>query len=333
MNHLIKIHLRLLLVCACFIFSQSASAWDSVGHRLAVAVAMNYLSEPTKAELRSILQHHPRFQQDFLEQMPPSIARVNNEQQLSWLLGQAAFWPDIARRLPEQARQKYNHPNWHYIDGAWVRGKAATQGNSYIGVQDFNDIAGEQAGSIVDASQVSNIMTALDYNTALLADTETTAEQRALALCWVLHLVADIHQPLHAGSLYSVKLFKKGDRGGNGITTDAGNLHARWDRALRSEGINLNLQIILEQQTDSRETAALENDSDWSQWMNESRTLLLDSVYTPQMKSAIVAAEHSDSGLPRFTLDDRYIEQMQESARQRLALAGRRLAIWFRNNL
>ena len=39
---------------------------------------------------------------------------------------------------------------------------------------------------------------------------------RADALCWVCHLVGDIHQPLHCVSLFNAT-FTSGDRGGNSI--------------------------------------------------------------------------------------------------------------------
>lgn len=74
---------------------------------------------------------------------------------------------------------------------------------------------------------------------AILGDRRRALSTRAVALAWVVHLVGDIHQPLHAG--------KAGDRGGNftcvtwqqqpsTLITVAGkkqcsgaNLHAVWD--------------------------------------------------------------------------------------------------------
>lgn len=53
-------------------------------------------------------------------------------------------------------------------------------------------------------------------------------EQRLTALKWVVHLVGDVHQPLHAGF--------KGDKGGNLYQVQAfgrgTNLHSLWDGAL-----------------------------------------------------------------------------------------------------
>lgn len=56
----------------------------------------------------------------------------------------------------------------------------------------------------------------------------------AVSFAWryLIHLVGDIHQPLHASTLYS-KDFPNGDRGGNSFTIqynhDIKNLHALWD--------------------------------------------------------------------------------------------------------
>jgi hypothetical protein len=318
-----------LLTSLAILSMQGAFAWDSVGHRLSAAIASNYLSDNSKTELLKILQQHPRYQQDFLDQMPASITRGSEEDRFVWLLGQAAFWPDITRGLPEATRKLYNRANWHYIDGAWLRGQAQVQGNTYIGVAPFSDITEKNTQDIRAEANVDNVMVALDYNTTLLANSQASFPQRAVALCWVLHLIGDIHQPLHVGSLYSANRFSSGDRGGNGIETDGRNLHSRWDRALSSEGVNANLEIILRQHSTTLERMARQNDEDWSLWMQESRALLLNTVYTEEMKSAIARSDDSSDKLRKFNLSDDYVEAMKYHTRMRLALAGRRLAIWF----
>jgi hypothetical protein len=61
-----------------------------------------------------------------------------------------------------------------------------------------------------------------------LADALASRAERVEALRWVLHLVGDIHQPLHVGD--------QGDRGGNDVTVlwrgRSVNLHALWDGTL-----------------------------------------------------------------------------------------------------
>ena len=312
---------------------QGAFAWDSVSHRVSAAIASNYLSDNSKTELLRILQQHPRYQQDFADQMPASIARGSEDVRFTWLLGQAAFWPDITRGLPDTERERYNRANWHYIDGAWLRDRAQVQGNTYIGVAPFDDITGKNARDIRSEANADNVMTALDYNTTLLANSQALLPQRAVALCWVLHLVGDIHQPLHTGSLYSTNRFTTGDRGGNGIKTDERNLHARWDRALSSEGVIQNAEAILRQHSKTLERMGQQDYKDWSLWMQESRALLLNTIYTEEMKSAIARSDDSLDELRKFDLSDDYVESMKYHARLRLALAGRRLAFWFEAKL
>lgn len=52
-------------------------------------------------------------------------------------------------------------------------------------------------------------------------------------LPWLLHLIGDIHQPLHAMQRFD-RLRPNGDRGGNEIELRTGNLHAYWDSRIGS---------------------------------------------------------------------------------------------------
>jgi hypothetical protein len=77
----------------------------------------------------------------------------------------------------------------------------------------------------------------------------------------------------------------------------------------------------------------LQDDEDWSLWMKESRALLLNIVYTEEIKSEIERSDSSIKKLRKFDLSDDYIEAMKYHARLRLALAGRRIATWFEAKL
>lgn len=329
-NHSILHNLVALLLV---LSSASALAWDSVGHRISAAVALEFVSPDLRTELIEILSAHPRFQQDFLDSIPRFVDS-NDEAQLSqWLLGQAAYWPDIARGLPDPDRQRYNRPAWHYTDGAWVRGAAAFQGNVYIDLEPFADIPGEPSTDIREEHQVTNVSTAIDYNTHVLTNPNANPADRAVALCWVLHLMGDIHQPLHAGAMFSPELFERGDRGGNAVAIGASNLHSRWDRALTDSGLEAVLAEIMQLLTGFSRPQVEGVESDWDQWLNESRMTLLNLVYPPAIRSAIRSAEASGRDLEAQNLDAAYVSSMQQVARQRLGLAGLRLAIYFTNEL
>jgi hypothetical protein len=65
----------------------------------------------------------------------------------------------------------------------------------------------------------------------------TTPGDRAIALAWILHLVGDIHQPLHtSGRITPRPDEQKGDQGGNLFLLQAEprtlRLHAYWDSIL-----------------------------------------------------------------------------------------------------
>src|ERR1700733_8864378 len=79
---------------------------------------------------------------------------------------------------------------------------------------------------------------------AELAAADTDAGERAIALCWVEHLVGDIHQPLHAGEAFTEK-HPTGDLGGNAlaVNTPSGvyNLHSVWDELL---GTNNDFAVV-----------------------------------------------------------------------------------------
>ena len=127
------------------------------------------------------------------------------------------------------------------------------------------------------------------------------AEKRLTALKWVVHLVADVHQPLHAG--YAE------DRGGNQYQLQAfmrgSNLHALWD-------VGLIKNMVL---------------------TNEALTARLQAkpVHGGEF-SATSAAEEScrivgTAGVyPDRKVDVPYIEQFTPVMEQRLAAAGTRLA-------
>jgi hypothetical protein len=116
-------------------------------------------------------------------------------------LDEASTWPDDMRSDPALFWQKTSTP-WHYVTVA---------GTHY-----------ESAPPEGDA------VTALRRFRAILLDPAAPRAERELALRFVIHIVGDLHQPLHVG--------KPGDRGGNDVkVTFAGrptNLHSLWDSAL-----------------------------------------------------------------------------------------------------
>ena len=118
-----------------------------------------------------------------------------------WSLEDAVTWPDRIRD-----------------DAAW----AHTRDWHYMNVPDATPVVpGVEA-------EGGRILEAIRAQLAVLADTATPAARRREALAFVLHLVVDLHQPLHVG--------RAEDRGGNTVTVRFEeremSLHRLWDSQL-----------------------------------------------------------------------------------------------------
>ena len=80
-----------------------------------------------------------------------------------------------------------------------------------------------------------NILVALRSHWQTIANGNVDAWTRGVALRYLLHMVADLHQPLHTVSRCTPQT-PQGDEGGNGFLLragssagDVGNLHSMWD--------------------------------------------------------------------------------------------------------
>ncbi len=312
--------------CFCLLLAlvslSSLLAWDATGHRLSVYVAYEEMTQNQREYWREILQHHPRFASDFEQAMPATLLAAHRDEQTRWLLGQAAVWPDLARGLPDAIGPRYNRPDWHWIDGAWVRDEARTHGNLYVDTPPLPDVPGAPAINSRHATHASNVLTALERARWQL-EHEGDAAQRAIALCWLLHLIGDIHQPLHTGGLVTARLFPDGDRGGNGIRLRDGNLHALWDQALRGPTINDSLATL------NTFAAGLPTEQTFAptSWLQESRRILLQQVYPASIIEPVRQSENTGSALGSIILSQQYLDAMQQTATIRLAEAGVRIRI------
>ena len=102
----------------------------------------------------------------------------------------------------------FNH--WHYINKPYL------QGDRYR----------------IKPWQHQNVVWAITQSERALRSETALAIEKAWFLGFYIHLVGDVHQPLHCVELYSVE-FPQGDKGGNRylIKSDFGeNLHEVWDR-------------------------------------------------------------------------------------------------------
>lgn len=162
-------------------------------------------------------------------------------------------------------------------------------------------------------------LTALERFTATLRSDSATREEKALALRFVVHVVSDLHMPLHAGNAT--------DRGGNDFVVDwfeePTNLHWVWD-----EGMILRQQLSYSEYTARLEARTTPHDvlawwdADPASWISESAALR-DRIY-PATSAELGMGTPEAPAILRFS----YHWEWMPVAEERLAQSGIRLAAY-----
>jgi len=212
-------------------------------------------------------------------------------------LDEAANWPDEMRSAPGDFWRKTATP-WHYVT--------------------LNGIVYDHAPPEGDALQ------ALDHFSAVLRDPNASREDKQTALRFVVHLVGDLHQPLHVG--------KCCDKGGNDVQVTwfgkPTNLHAVWDSMLVDD----------EQLSFTELAAKLERhitnddvikwwDSNPRDWISESAQIR-DTLYPAPVKrkKGGFRLGKLKPQLPALSYD--YVYKFHPVMEQRLSKGGIRLAAY-----
>ena len=286
--------------------------------------------------------------------MPPEVRAAGRDAQDEWLFRRASVWPDVVRE-PEadppadgpDRRTLYHRGTWHYVniplylsaaDEAKL-GEAAAAGGFLPNV-DFAVPEGVTAGDAANDEPGMNVVQALQYNLAVVRDESRPAAQRAVALCWALHLGGDVHQPMHAVALFSDALYPEGDKGGNAVAVlETGsqpgrNLHAVWDSApgqtFTPVEVTLNADRLTADPGLSAAGLAAADELDPRAWAEESRELARWFVYTPDVlahvRSRELAAEAGATPDPApLRAAPEYLADARRLADRRLTEAGYRL--------
>ena len=211
------------------------------------------------------------------------------------LFMRAGYWPDIVRDETWPARkEKYDHSTWHYVNHFWNDEKP-----------------------LPEMGTVGELLDRLD---AIARD-----ELGPLELAWFLHLMGDVHQPLHSSARVSER-DPNGDRGGNGFLLadpEAGNLHSVWDGILRrtkgkthSESYVGWLSRLASEITEKHPRATLEDE------------LGVEGFVAWSKAAAEIARTRGyPDDLPRDGIPSkRYEAEVLEISERQIALAGHRIA-------
>jgi len=293
---------RAAAVLLTLVIAVPSYAWNASGHKAIALIAYGQLLPATRARVDQILSQHPDYSKWIAGIAAPDRGRAAFLEASVWpdmIKSDARFHEDNRRATPDipglPAGAQARHSSWHYMNIPFSTDGTPTQPteepNILTKLQDFEPLA-----SIPDSMKV-------------------------YALPWVIHLIGDIHQPLHAIARFD-RLRPTGDRGGNAVELKSGNLHSYWDSRLGSSetGQFLN-QLVLTIQT--RHPKAGSFNMDPEDWAREGF----------ELRSQVYSFTGDGTTASPAMYSDAYAVEARDAAYARAALAGYRLAEFLNQKL
>ena len=335
----------LIAMCSALMtMPRAALAWNDTGHMTVALIAYRQLDDATKQKVSTILKAHPHYQLYLIENKPEGVSEDE------WAFMRASTWSDFIRparpgseyelfKGPEIT--KYHQPYWHYITIPFVppmeRKHLITPVASSGTSQPDSPATTRSSFSLPLKPAEPNALTAMNDNAKILGSADAKDEDRAVALAWLEHLIGDIHQPLHAASLFS-RLYPTGDKGGNSqaIKVDGWvmNLHSFWDGILgNSDGYGA-IAFVADEITNDPQLAKdklpeLTKDTSFDSWITESNEYAGSMAY---LNGRLKTASEEAWQAKQITMEEvpslppSYAINAHDLAKRRAALAGYRLA-------
>ena len=321
---------------------QPIRAWGNTGHEAIAYIAWQQLTPDVRTRVMHLLAMVPTLHNpdntksipgyaDWVNDLP---AGLSQDQRDLYLFMRAATWPDTIKHewlkdsdtppagMTTDVHIGYtdtaSHGYWHFVDAGFA-----------------------SDNSQVPATPVPNAATQIVALRGYIASNEDDL-LKSYDLIWLEHLVGDIHQPLHG----TVRFYMgEGDEGGNTVKiklptamkkqfegtlskTAPSELHAFWDD-LPGEGQPA--PALPFAVTFAKSLSAAQNgvsDTCPADWATESLALAKkDAYHTPIGKGP------KPPGGSSYTITQAYYNTAILDAKDRIALAGARLAKLLNENL
>jgi hypothetical protein len=292
-----------LLLSACL----QALAWNSVGHMTVAYAAYQQLTPAEKARVAVLLKLNPYYSK-WLGFIPAGTSDADRDM---YVFMMAATWPDEIKAMGSGYTGNDNPP----------RGESPSLNVGYSDKQahkywHFVNTPFSQDGTALPAVGVPTATQKIGVFRQALASSEPDL-LKSYDLVWLLHLVGDVHQPLHCATRVT-KAKPHGDEGGNLVVVDGPDkeLHAFWDDAVGEGDTQDFMKAVTVGQSLPPADASLAADAKEDDWAAESFSLAKSNVYIDPV----------GPGLGPYNLAGSYTTNTQQLAEQRIALASARLA-------
>jgi len=313
-----------LVVLLTGIAAVPAFGWGNGGHMAVAFVAYQNLTPQARDRVDALIKLNPSYQA-WMALIPANTSPATQSEMLFMI---AATWPDQIKGDPQ-----------HHADGTAGGNRPPDDGTAgqNIGYADmamhkywhFIDEPFSQDGTPLHDPPTPNAATQIAAFRATLASDSPDA-LKSYDLVWLLHLVGDVHQPLHCAARFG-HADPDGDDGGNRVAVCAGSkgkatagksktpckgeLHAFWDDLF---GTSPNPDPAIKVGKSLPAAAAdLAGDLDATHWVREGLVEAATKVYVNPPIGL---------GDGPFQITPAYRKAALSLARERIALAGARLA-------
>ncbi len=291
------------------------------GHMATGAVAYRVLkqdSPTTVGKVVALLKKHPYYEEKWKSKLEDL---AEDEDQDEYLFMLATRWADDARGDERFYPEGGHIESIHYIN------------------LPFKPDGQPTTVQTAPEDQI-NILRGYAEARKTLSNPNADDEKRAVALCWVLHLIGDAHQPLHTTALFTETFQLKdhgklvGDRGGtwffvraNPMAQNGESLHHIWDGFITSkvkyrENRNAVIALMEKPEHVAAKFADELQENDFERWVATSFELAKKYVYYHEgllLKGGTTRTTPQD-------LPEGYIKASEAIAKRQGVLAGYRMA-------
>ncbi|MFO1499191.1 MAG: S1/P1 nuclease [Verrucomicrobiota bacterium] len=300
----------LLLGCSL----ESALAWNDYGHMAVAYVAYQRLTPAVRQRATELIQLNPNY--SLWSSWVPTQTSKAKKDRLIFMF--ASLWADEIKSQP--GYQSDGSHSGNRPDGS----PNPTANDGYSDVLrhkywHFVDVPFAVDGTLLPAVPTPHAEERIGLFRRVLASNQPDP-LKSYDLVWLLHLVGDVHQPLHCVTRVSGG-HPEGDDGGNGVklqNSSASNLHSFWDGVAGDVASPKSgaARVISDSGHLPQPGPVSIARMDEHDWVEESSSEAQAVVYQPPVMP----------GDGPFVLDSAYKTAAKRLARARITLAGIRLA-------
>lgn len=341
---------RYVLLCAVVILVAPIHglAWGDIGHRIVARIASRYLNPQARAAIVDLLKVDTKLNPSYYSTACPDVFSLADKAVLSDAeaaiftergLACVASWAD-----PPLKTQRLYTSNWHFVDiPVNLHGPGGPVLSTFDVAREcrMNDKRGDCA------------FLALKRFKPILANQSELAGSRAEALKFIVHIIGDLHQPLHCitDKKDANNVSDHGDIGGNSKIVQFNvptwesnankdvnprweqqwNLHSVWDEGLIDAYMDLQnltedsyVTDVLKPLVQSPGDLAKLQTGDSLAWMQESYSIAIKNAYN---------LPPFDSTYHGYILQPAYYEMNHDIVNKQLLVGGVRLAAFLNKTL